>query len=87
MILWLLLTATTIQPDKAAHFGVSASINLACTQTAKVLTGSKWGSLIGCSALTILIGGAKELTDSVADKDDFKADLLGVGFSAVFLSF
>lgn len=77
----------TIQPDKAAHFGVSASINLACYQSVKKLAPEhKVASLIGCSALSSMVGVAKELSDDHFDMQDMQADALGVGFSAIFLS-
>lgn len=93
MILWLLLTSVTIQPDKAAHFGVSASINLACHQSVKTLAPEhKVASLIGCSALSLGIGILKETVDANTRGNTFSggdllADSLGVGFSAFFLSF
>lgn len=77
----------TIPVDKAAHFGVSASINLACVQTMKHAIDSKAASIVLCSAGTLLIGAGKELSDPKFDRQDLLADALGVSFSAVFLSF
>lgn len=94
MILWLLLISSLDSqlppPDKAAHFGVSASINLACYESVKTLTDAKLASLIGCSVASWSIGVLKEVADANTRGNTFSggdllADSIGVAFSASFL--
>ena len=86
-VLAFLISSYPIEADKAAHFGLSASINLACVQTIKNATDNKAASIVLCSAATMAIGVGKELSDSYVSHGDLAADALGVSFSALFLSF
>ena len=76
--------------DKAAHFGIAATAQTACSGFAQIITSSKWGSKIACFLLINTAGAAKEITDPYTggsrDSRDIYANLAGSGLSFFVLS-
>lgn len=74
-----------LESDKAAHFGVAAAAQLACTAVAKNITDNKTASNIGCFIAVNAVGVGKEMLDkgNGGDRDvkDVYANLLGSGFT------
>lgn len=67
------------QEDKQKHVGASAILNTTVYTTIRVTSKvSKTRAFLISSLITLAVGGAKELTDVKADREDMQANIIGI---------
>jgi len=76
--------------DKAAHFGISATAQTACSTLGNSVLKSRWTSAVTCFVAINTVGALKEVLDPYRggkrEVGDVYANIAGSGLSATLLS-
>lgn len=76
--------------DKAAHFGISATAQTACSTLGNAVLKSRWVSTVTCFVAINTVGALKEVVDPYRggnrEAGDIYANIAGSGMTATLLS-
>lgn len=76
--------------DKAAHFGISATAQTACSTLGNSVLKSRWTAAVTCFVAINTVGALKEVVDPYRggnrEAGDIYANIAGSGMSATLLS-